>query len=388
MKVLVNTITTKKITGGAFQVAYNFMLETLTSSVGDNIEWLYVVSQDLDKAIGEKFAHLKDKTYFVFPTQPDFFGTYRKTKKELKSIEQRLKPDLVYTITAPSYFTFEAVEVMRFTNPWVAHPNAYAWKSLPLKSRIKTWLYCVNQKRIIRNNSYFITQAEATKNGIIRITGVQDNHVKVISNVLPAAIASSDNTKYPQEKDWIDIACVGTPMSHKNLICVPDVIKVFENKYGMKNIRFHLTMRPDYEVSKRVLNRIKALGVEDRVVNHGQITQKELVEVYRHCQYAFLPTLLEVFSATSLEAMFFDLPIVATDLPFNRDVIGDAGLYCKPCDAEDAAGKLYAVINDEALRQTLSIRMKEQLKKYNKHQENFVTTVEFLKNVFNNEHKG
>ena len=147
-------------------------------------------------------------------------------------------------------------------------------------------------------------------------------------------------------------------------------------------------MRPDYEVSNRVLNRIKQFGVEDKVVNHGQISQKELVEVYRHCQYAFLPTLLEVFSATSLEAMYFDLPIVATDFPFNKDVIGEAGIYCKPCDAEDAADKLYSVINNEELRQSLSFGMKEQLKKYNKHQENFVTTVEFLKTVYNNEHKG
>lgn len=388
MRILVNTITTKKVTGGAFQVAYNFLMETLNASVGDNIEWLYVVSQDLDKAIGDEFAILKDKTYFVFPTQPDFFGSYRKTKKELKALERKLRPDLVFTITAPSYFTFDAVEVMRFTNPWVAHPNAYAWKSLPIKSRVQTWMYCQNQKRLIRKNQYFVTQAEATKRGILKITGLPDEHVKVISNVLPAVIASSDNSRYAPDGDWVDIACVGAPMSHKNLICVPDVLKALENKYGLKNVRFHLTMRPDYEVSNRVLNRIKQFGVEDKVVNHGQISQKELVEVYRHCQYAFLPTLLEVFSATSLEAMYFDLPIVATDFPFNKDVIGEAGIYCKPCDAEDAADKLFSVINDEALRQSLSFGMKEQLKKYNKHQENFVTTVEFLKTVYNNEHKG
>ena len=387
MRILVNTITTKKVTGGAFQVAYNFMMETLSASVGNDIKWLYVVSQDLDKAIGDKFATLKDKTYFVFPTQPDFFGSYGKTKRELKSLERRLRPDLVYTITAPSYFTFDAVEVMRFTNPWVAHPNAYAWKSLPIKGRIKTWMYCQNQKRLIRKNKYFLTQAEATKKGIVRVTGVPDGNVKVVSNVLPAAIASADNSRYTPEKGYIDIACVGTPMSHKNLICVPDVLKVLENKYGLINIRFHLTIRPDYEVSKRVLNRIKELGVENRVVNHGQISQKELIEVYKHCQFAFLPTLLEVFSATSLEAMYFDLPIVATDFPFNRDVIGDAGLYCKPCNAEDAADKIYSVINNDVLRRSLSLRMKEQLKKYNKHQENFVTTVEFLKTVVNNEHK-
>lgn len=386
MKVLVNTITTKKITGGAFQIALNFLLETLSDQDHQDIEWLYVTSSDLDAAVGEKFSAQKDKTYFVFPTQPDFKGTYKNVKKALKKLEHSLKPDIVYTITAPSYFTFDAVEVMRFTNPWVAHPNSYAWKSLPLKGRIKTWLYCQNQKRLMRHNQYFITQAEATKKGIIRITGVPEDHVKVISNVLPATIASSDNTRYAPDKDWIDIACVGTPMSHKNQIIVPEVIVALEKKYGIKNIRFHLTMRPDNNNSQRVLNRIKQLEVEDRVVNHGQIPQKELIEVYKECQYAFLPTLLEVFSATSLEAMYFDLPIVATDFPFNKNVIGDAGLYCIPNDAEDAADKLYTLIHDEQLRSLLSTRMKNQLQIFNKHQEHFASIIEFLELVNMKEH--
>ena len=384
MRILVNTITTKKITGGAFQVASNFMLETLHYNGNNGIEWLYIVSQDLDNAIGDSFAGLKNETYFVFPTQPDFRGTYQQVKKSLKELEQKLLPDIIYTITAPCYFKFDAIEVMRFTNPWVAHPNAYAWKSLPFKSRIRTWLYCQNQRRLIRNNQYFITQADSTKKGIIRITGVPEDHVKVISNVLPAKIASADNKRNALTNGRIGIACVGTPMSHKNLVIVPDIIKVLEKKYRMTNVVFHLTMRPDYEVSKRVLKRIRDLKVEDRVVNHGQISQPELVEVYKSCQYAFLPTLLEVFSATSLEAMYFDLPIVATDFSFNREVIADAGLYCKPNDAEDSADKLFTLFTDKQLCQLLSMRMNKRLQKYNRHQENFETTVDFLKNVIHN----
>lgn len=386
MKVLVNTITTKKVTGGAFQIAYNFMCETLNIASSEGIEWLYVVSQDLDKAIGDQFADLRDVRYFVFPTQPDFRGTYKATKKALRDLERRLKPDLVYTITSPSYFRFEAVEVMRYTNPWVSHPNRYAWKSLPVRSRIKTWVYCLNQKLLIKKNKYFITQSHQTKEGIMRVTGRDASNIAVVSNVLPATIASYDNQRYDKDSDWIDIACVGTPMSHKNLIIVPDVIKVLERKYSVRNVRFHVTMRTEYKVSKRVLERIKENEVEDRVVNHGQIPQKELVEVYKHCQYCFIPTLLEVFSATSLEAMYFGLPIVATDFPFNRDVIGDAGLYCRPADAEDAADKLYTLINNPSLVEEYVKKEREQLKKFGNHENHFQSIVEFLFIVYKKEY--
>lgn len=67
MKILINTISTKKHAGGAFQISQNFMLKTLEHS---DIEWYYITSQDVDDAIGYKFAHLRGTRYFVFPTQP------------------------------------------------------------------------------------------------------------------------------------------------------------------------------------------------------------------------------------------------------------------------------------------------------------------------------
>ena len=132
MRILVNTISTKKISGGAFQIAYNFLAKTLEHP---EIEWIYVVSSDLDEILPET---LKNKeNYFVFPTQPDFKHTYKHVKKELADLEERRKPDVVYSISAPSYFTFKAPEVMRFTNPTLAHHNKYSWKLLPLKGKLR-----------------------------------------------------------------------------------------------------------------------------------------------------------------------------------------------------------------------------------------------------------
>lgn len=123
MRILVNTVSTKKISGGAFQISQNFLLKTLEHR---DVEWYYITSQDLDDVIGEQFNNIRGKRYFSLPTQPDFKHTYAKVKKQIKLLEQQIKPDVVYSITAPSYFTFEATEVMRFTNPLVTHPNKYS----------------------------------------------------------------------------------------------------------------------------------------------------------------------------------------------------------------------------------------------------------------------
>lgn len=380
MRIIINTLSTKKKTGGAFQIAYNFLLESL-SDTSSGVEWFYFVSSDLDEAVGSRFNDKRDKTYFAFPTQPDFRGSYKMVKKQIAELEDRIHPDLVYSITAPSYFRFKAIEVMRFTNPWVAHPNRYAWRSLPLKSRVKTWLYCFNQKRMIKGIKYFVTQAEATKQGLLRITGLPSGNIKVVPNVLPSVFSTMDNTSVPKADNWIDIACVGTAMSHKNIIIVPEVIKCLESKYGLKNVRVHLTIDPEKSVSKRILKRVEQCGVSDRIINHGHVSQTQLAEIYRHCDICFLPTLLEVFSATSLEAMYFKLYIVATDFFFNRLVIGNAGLYCEPNNAADSADKIYSIISSNESKQDLETKMDLQLNKFSDHSGHFKSIVSFLTEI-------
>ena len=122
MRILINTISTKKHSGGAYQIAYNFLVKTMEHQ---EVEWVYVVSKDLDEIMPEPLK-AKDN-YYVFPTQPDFKHTYKQVKMQLAELEDRLKPDVVYSITAPSYFTFKTKEAMRFTMPWVTHPNRYSW---------------------------------------------------------------------------------------------------------------------------------------------------------------------------------------------------------------------------------------------------------------------
>ena len=134
-RILVNAISAKKHAGGGFQIAYNFVKETLHY---DEVEWYYLASSDIDEQIGAEFKELRDKRYFVFPTQPDFLHSYWRVRKEVSKLEQMIKPDLVYSVLAPSYFCFKSLEVMRYANPWVTHPNKFSISRLSLKQRIKT----------------------------------------------------------------------------------------------------------------------------------------------------------------------------------------------------------------------------------------------------------
>ena len=375
MRVLINTISTKKHSGGAYQIAYNFLVNTMGHQ---EVEWIYVVSADLDEILPEKLKNCGK--YHVLPTQPDYRHTYKRVKRELKALEHQVKPDVVYSITAPSYFTFDTVEVMRFTNPWVTHSNKYSWSVLPLMGKIKMRLYCWNQRRMMKTAKYFITQSETTRQGIIRITGTKPENVKVVPNVLPAVFRSIDSTPYPPDGDWIDIACVANTSAHKNLGILPKVLKELR-LFGIENVRFQVTIPTTSACWGKMQKELSSLGLQNRVVTHGRCSQIDLSEMYRHCQLCFLPTLLEVFSASILEAMYFQLPTVATDFDFNREVMYDACLYYEPMNAKAAALQIKRYLESRALQVEMIKKMDKRLELYNDYDKHFNDILVFLNKV-------
>ena len=380
MRILVNAISTKKHSGGAYQISYNFLMKTLEQQ---EVEWVYVVSQDLDEILPNCIK--ESGNYYMFPTQPDFKHTYKRVKKELAALEERLNPDVVYSITAPSYFSFKTPEVMRFTNPTVAHPNKYSWKVLPLKGKLRLMAYSWNQKRLIRKAKYFVTQKKKKKKGILRITGLPEKNVCVVKNVLPAVFASTETSHIDTGDGLIHIACVGAPVPHKNFDIIPDVL-LHLKKMGVENVRFHVTIPEDDVFLSKIEAKMKANGIDKSCIeNQGRMPQKVLAEMYRRCTLCFLPTLLEVFSVSTLEAMFFDLKIVATDFAFNTEVLDEAALYYEPMNAKDAADKIAKLIGDKELQATLSEKMKERLSLFDNYDNHFNAIKDFLVKVGNGE---
>ena len=75
---------------------------------------------------------------------------------------------------------------------------------------------------------------------------------------------------------------------------------------------------------------IESQGLTDRILNLGPVDLEDLPNVYRASDALFLPTLLESFSGTYLEAMHYGLPILTTDLDFARNICRDAALYFDP----------------------------------------------------------
>ena len=80
---------------------------------------------------------------------------------------------------------------------------------------------------------------------------------------------------------------------------------------------------------------------------------EQIPSLYAAADLLLLPTLLESFSGTYIEAMHHGVPICTSDRDFARVVCGDDAVYFDPTSAEHIHETIKRVLADSGLRARL-----------------------------------
>ncbi len=92
----------------------------------------------------------------------------------------------------------------------------------------------------------------------------------------------------------------------------------------------------------------------------GPLPHKELLQLYARCHVLVYPTLTESFGFPVVEALAAGLPVMASDIPVNRELARDAALYFDRLNPEQLAARIKEIISREACREELIRRGREQ----------------------------
>jgi glycosyltransferase involved in cell wall biosynthesis len=156
------------------------------------------------------------------------------------------------------------------------------------------------------------------------------------------------------------LLCVSRYFPHKNLEALVEVFR--RHGQELPDVAAVITILPQHHPkAAALLGRVEALGLSSRILNVGPVGQGELASYYCNCQAMILPTLLESFSGTYLEAMHFGLPILTSDRDFAHAVCGDAALYFDPKDPDSIFEVIRGLRLDPALGQRLVERGRRRL---------------------------
>jgi glycosyltransferase involved in cell wall biosynthesis len=100
-------------------------------------------------------------------------------------------------------------------------------------------------------------------------------------------------------------------------------------------------------------NRLKMMGISDKVVFTGHVDDNELVMLYNLCELFVFPSLHEGFGLPPLEAMACGAAVIASNTSSLPEVVGFQDALFDPYDDVDMAKKMEHVLTDSKFRACL-----------------------------------
>lgn len=208
-------------------------------------------------------------------------------------------------------------------------------------------------KRIFHTSDRIIVLSKSDKNYITSF-GVKENKITELPNAIDAerllslsnSVDQLNTTDSFSKKYHLDgkriILFIGPVIQRKGveylIRSIPKVVDALGN-----NILFVIVGCGDYLDRAKELTR--QMNVDNHVLFTGIISDFELIQFYKAADMYVLPSLSEGLPTSILEAMFFEVPVVATDIPGINDHFKDSALLVKPADENELSNGIISSIN-------------------------------------------
>ncbi|NDJ57185.1 glycosyltransferase family 4 protein [Enterobacteriaceae bacterium 4M9] len=350
MKLLINA--SNLYVGGGVQVAVSYIEEAVRINRPFCAAVSPVVYSQLSDIAKSSCVQI-DKS----PSGMLNFGTRRK----LDEIVSTCEITTVFTIFGPSYWSPRKVHhIVGFALPWLIYDTQSVFKKLTWKNKLKTILLSFLQPFFYRKNANaIITETEDVSLRVKKLLKKPDIDVYTVSNTLNDIFKDDKQYDYSAidklpvksaEDFWLLTISHNHP--HKNLDTIKELVKRLPPNY-----KFVTTLDESFADELSSEHR-------ERIIRLGAVTLFQCPPLYQTCDALFLPTLLECFSASYLEAMYTNKIILTSDLSFARAVCKDSAIYFDPYDINDIIDKILIVGEDSALRTEKTLSGKQVLSSF------------------------
>jgi len=351
LKLIINTTNLRK--GGALQVANSFLEDLKIENTHEYHVFLSpAISQTLKKQEYSNNMQFYDCSY---PNKFNFTGN--NTKLDL--LEKNISPDCVFSIFGPTYWKPKSPHVMGFANGIHVYTDLPFFKKLKFHNRIKEFVRRNYHKILLKNNAdLYVVETDDLRSRLAAFLKVDNENIFTVPNAIHPVFDKPVNDLgiLPIKKEnefWF--ITVTAYYEHKNLKIINEIIPLLEAK-GL-NCKFILTL-PD-NVFKRHFD-----NTSSYFLNVGEVNINQCPYLYSRADALFLPTLVECFTVSYLEAMKTNTFILTSDLPFARSICSESAIYFDPFDAVDAVKKIEEIIFDIELKQKLSNSSKRRFNEF------------------------
>ena len=171
--------------------------------------------------------------------------------------------------------------------------------------------------------------------------------VEIVPNPIdPEDVVAAEVPDAPP--DGVAVAYLGAPRRYKGFDLLPDIVAATGPP-----AHWLLFSQPTDDDLAATWARLRDLAAGGRLSIEGK--HPDVRTVYARCDVVVCPSVLESFCRVAAEAMLNGIPVVGSDLPPIRALLGDdeAGLLFTPADTAAAAAAITRLVADADLRRRL-----------------------------------
>ncbi len=218
----------------------------------------------------------------------------------------------------------------------------------------------------VKSTDTLIVQSDYVKGKVLQKYNLRNIDIRVLPNPISDIVKRGNypiKDKIPSEEKVILYVSRFHP--HKNHDFIVRIAEKYFKEFQERNLKFYITI--DSKLGKKakgILKYIEEKGIDKTITNIGEMPHHLLLRYYEEAWCFFFPSKSESFGNPLLEAMGFGLPIIVPDSDYAHAICGEAGIYYREDDEEDAYKNIVSVFDDENLMQEFSQKSLEQVKKF------------------------
>ena len=193
-----------------------------------------------------------------------------------------------------------------------------------------------NKRNLIKSAKHIICISNFTKSELIKIYNVPKEKISVIYlGIDKKKIVTNINKKN-------FILFVGDRGRYKNFIKLIECFSL--SNFLKKNYKVICFGNNKFNsIEQKIL---KKLNLTKNFV-HEYGDDKKLQEYYRDANLFISLSLMEGFGLTPLEAMYFNCPVVCSDIPIFREILADSCEYIDPNDPKNLKEKIEKILKSQ-----------------------------------------
>lgn len=228
--------------------------------------------------------------------------------------------------------TKSALQIIYFDWPHAIYPESTVWKRFSrvtwATKKIKLFIF----KSLFKYIDHIIAQTNTAVNRLKQF--YPKNSYTVLNNPVSHFSNEEEDVKISFLKSNFYLFFLTRYYEHKNLESIIPLAK--EIKKNGDNIKILITIEKNQgSGARKLLNKIVSNKLNEIIINVGQVSLAQVTSLYKKIDALFMPTLLESFSGTYVESMYFEKPILTSDLDFAKEICGNGAIYFNPFNTNE-----------------------------------------------------